>query len=200
MTRKTTPGRVRKARLQVYRPSSLSHITIRVPFAGLRSPYRRSYLAIEMTPGETCFTHRARINEEKKKKRARDYTGGLKSMALVNREFYHGRLGTFPAKLLHQFDSDPRVSLHSREYANKQEKCLLAKNSNRFRLKFSRSFSGASKLVRIKKGRSYITHHFLSQSGAEYARMIFFILCDFFLISRNFYRSVPSVRNVNFTS
>lgn len=57
-----------------------------------------------MTPG-ACFTHVARIDGIGKK-RARDYTGGLKSAASVNREFYHRRV-TFPGKLLHQFDSDP---------------------------------------------------------------------------------------------
>lgn len=140
-TRKTTRDRARKRGwkfidLHPFRTQPFSQGL----FCAL---HRRIYLpTVEMTPDGTCFTHDARIDGIGKK-RARDYMGELKSAASVNREFYHGP-GTFPGKLPHQFDSDPRVSLLARVlpgvglYASKQEKCLLARKSLRdcFRLKF----------------------------------------------------------------
>lgn len=112
-----------------------------IPFAHnppFCAPHRRIYLpTVEMTPDGTCFTHDARIDGIGKK-RARDYTGGLKSAASVNREFYHGRvlsLENCPTNLIATRES--RYS-RARGCTSKQEKCLLARRSllDYFRLKF----------------------------------------------------------------
>lgn len=90
---------------------SLPSFPLASPFC---APYRRTYLStVEMTPDGTCFTHDARIDGIGKK-RARDYTGGLKSAASVNREFYHGRvlsLENCPTNLI-----ATRESRYSREH------------------------------------------------------------------------------------
>lgn len=84
----------------------------------IHGPPRRSRpfarRTVEMTPDGTCFTHDARIDGIGKK-RARDYTGGLKSAASVNREFYHGRvlsLENCPTNLI-----ATRESRYSREHS-----------------------------------------------------------------------------------
>jgi len=136
-----------------------------------------------MTPDGTCFTHDARIDGIGKK-RARDYTGELKSVASVNREFYHGP-GTFPGKLPHQFDSNPRVSLFARAlsgvglYASKQKKCLLARRSLRdcFRLKFFfDSSSSPGEIVKDGKRKNRATLLFRSNIVKCYLSTLFFVL------------------------
>jgi len=89
MTRKTTRDRARKRARKFIDLHPFRTQPLAGPFC---APCRRIYLpTVEMTPDGTCFTHDARIDGIGKK-RARDYTGGLKSAASVNREFYHGRV------------------------------------------------------------------------------------------------------------
>jgi len=145
-----------------------------------------------MTPDGTCFTHDARIDGIGKK-RARDYTGELKSVASVNREFYHGP-GTFPGKLPHQFDSNPRVSLFARAlsgvglYASKQKKCLLARRSLRdcFRLKFFfDSSSRRAKSLKMEKEKIAPRYYFV-QILCKNVLYFFYLSTLFFVLFINF--------------
>lgn len=143
-----------------------------------------------MTPDGTCFTHDARIDGIGKK-RARDYTGGLKSAASVNREFYHGRvlsLENCPTNLI-----ATRESRYSREhsrlgYASKQEKCLLARRSfpGYFRLKF---FSIESPIEVIKDGMRKTCRVLFRSNIAKCKRVIFFIWHILFLFFFFFFTS-----------
>lgn len=124
MTRKTTRDRVRKRARKFI---DLHPFRIQPPPAGpFCAPYRRTYLpTVEMTPDGTCFTHDARIDGIGKK-RARDYTGGLKSAASVNREFYHGRvlsLENCPTNLIATRESHYSRE-HTRAWANRKNVCL----------------------------------------------------------------------------
>lgn len=71
-----------------------------------------------MTPDRTCFTHRARINgiEKKKKKKTCPGLHGRAQLDGVGKQrvLSWTSMGTFPGKLLHQFDSDPRESCYIR--------------------------------------------------------------------------------------
>lgn len=148
MTRETNAGKGEKTRLKVYWPSSLSHASL------LRVCVRR---IVEMTPDRTCFTHRARINGIGEKKEKKKTCSGLHGRTQVDgvgkQRVLSWTGGYFSWKMLHQFDSDPRVSLHSREHsrlgytrANKKNVCL---RENRFQ-----TVSDLNFLDRIAEHRS----------------------------------------------
>lgn len=152
MTHKMTQDRARKRAskfidLHPFRTHSPSR-----PFC-VRCTFDPAYLPAKWRP--TCFTHDARIDGIGKK-RARDYTGGLKSAASVNREFYHERVLSLENCSTNLIAA--RESRYSREhsgigYASKQEKCLVARRSfpDCFRLAFLSIESRNFETVKDKK-------------------------------------------------
>lgn len=116
----------------------------------------------------------------------------------VGKQRVLSRTGTFPGKLPHQFDSDPRVSLLARALPCKatranRKNVLLARRSflDYFRLKFFRS----SLFGRSRQGWNERIACYFARKSRTYESHIFFILAiSFFFAQRNSYCIILSSR------
>jgi len=106
MTRKTTRARKRARKFIDLHPFRTQ------PLAGpFCAPRRRIYLpTVEMTPN-LLYT---RCTYRRYRKKTCSGLHGRAQVGGVGKQRVLSRTGTFPGKLPHQFDSDPRVSLFAR--------------------------------------------------------------------------------------